>query len=203
MSKHTPSDVAVLYARQDSIYKTIPGCDVFDIDRDARTFQGGIPIVAHPPCRAWGSLRGLAKPAPGEKELARSAVHLIRTWGGVLEHPRLSRLWPDMGLPMSGKRDAFGGFSIGIDQFFWGHRAQKRTLLYVVGCEPRDIPEFPLALGDAPRVVTNRKGLRAGMPGFRTELTKAEREHTPPLLAEWLVELARRCSAQQIRSQAV
>ena len=35
-------------------------------------------------------------------------------------------------------------------------------------------------------------GMRFGMPGFKTECTKSEREHTPPALAEWLIELARR-----------
>ena len=49
--------VAVLFARADSVYKTLPGCDVYDIDRDALTFPGGNQVVAHPPCRAWGQLR--------------------------------------------------------------------------------------------------------------------------------------------------
>ena len=46
------TQVAVLFARADSIYKTLPGCDVYDIKRDARTWPGGCPVVAHPPCRA-------------------------------------------------------------------------------------------------------------------------------------------------------
>jgi len=28
--------IAVLFARSDSVYKTIPGCDVWDAERDAR-----------------------------------------------------------------------------------------------------------------------------------------------------------------------
>jgi hypothetical protein len=48
--------VAILFARKDSIYKTMPGCDVWDIDRDARNWPGGAPIVGHPPCRAWGPI---------------------------------------------------------------------------------------------------------------------------------------------------
>lgn len=74
-------DVAVLFARADSIYKTLPGCDVYDIDRDARTFPGGMPVVAHPPCRMWGKLRQFAKGRPDEKDLARFAVAMVRQWG--------------------------------------------------------------------------------------------------------------------------
>ncbi|WP_235430292.1 hypothetical protein [Xanthomonas sp. MUS 060] len=192
----------MLFARADSIYKTLPGCDVYDKERDARTFAGAMPVVAHPPCRAWGSLRGLAKPLPGEKDLAPWAVEQVQRWGGVLEHPRMSRLWPHAGLPGAGRRDSIGGFTIGIDQYHFGHRAEKKTLLYVVGCEPGDVPAIPLRLGRAPCVVTNRRGLRVGMPGYRSEITKAEREHTPPALAEWLVELARRCAANRMQVAA-
>ncbi|MCB0595475.1 MAG: hypothetical protein KDD28_15390 [Phaeodactylibacter sp.] len=74
--------VAVLFARNDSIYKSFDICDVYDIDRDARNFSGGLPIVAHPPCRAWGRLRAFAKPLPGEKDLALFSVDMIRKWGG-------------------------------------------------------------------------------------------------------------------------
>ena len=62
--------VAVLFARADSIYKSMPGCDVYDIERDARTWPGGAPVVAHPPCRSWGKFAHMAKPRPGERELA-------------------------------------------------------------------------------------------------------------------------------------
>lgn len=55
-------DVAVLFARADSIYKGLPGVDVYDADRDARTFPGGCPVVAHPPCRAWAVSGRLRSP---------------------------------------------------------------------------------------------------------------------------------------------
>ncbi|WP_255347922.1 hypothetical protein [Xanthomonas sp. NCPPB 1128] len=38
--------VAVLFARADSVYKTLPGCDVYDMERDARTFAGGMQVAA-------------------------------------------------------------------------------------------------------------------------------------------------------------
>ena len=85
--------VAVLFARSDSVYKTLPGCDVYDMERDARIYDGPHPVVAHPPCRAWGRLRVFASPRPDERNLARLAVAMVREFGGVLEHPAGSTLW--------------------------------------------------------------------------------------------------------------
>ena len=201
--------VAVLFARRDSIYKTLPGCDVWDIERDARRWPGGCPVVAHPPCRAWGRLRHFAKPRPDEKDLAPWAVEQVRRYGGVLEHPSYSSLWPAMWLPNPGSgMDEFGGWTLPILQWWWGHRADKPTWLYIVGCQPSEIPDIPLRSGLAECVVVRprrRKDgtrLRKGMAGWRPEITKAEREHTPPDLARWLVELASRCAAP-IRGSSV
>ena len=185
--------VAVLFARSDSIYKTIDGCDVFDIDRDARTWTGGAPVIAHPPCRAWGALRHFAKPRPDEKELALFAVDQVRRWGGVLEHPAASMLWPVAGLPNVEQFDQFGGWTLPIDQDWFGHRAEKRTKLYIVGISPRDIPTFPLKLEEPTHVVSPSSRIRAGMRQYRPQLRKAERERTPPDFARWLVDLASRC----------
>jgi hypothetical protein len=121
-------------------------------------------------------------------------VGQVRQWGGVLEHPAASTLWPVAGLPNPGKgSDDYGGWTLAIDQDWFGHRAQKATRLYIVGCKPADIPNFPLKLEEPTHVVSPWRGLRAGMPGYRPQLRKAEREHTPPELARWLVDLARRC----------
>lgn len=191
--------VAVLFARGDSVYKDLQGVDVYDIQRDARTWQGGCPVVAHPPCRAWGRLRQFAKPRPDEKALALFAVEKVRTFGGVIEHPKGSTLWKAAGLPKPGERDEFGGWTLPVFQSWWGHKAEKATFLYIVGCEPEDIPDMPLVLGDATHVVSGsgrrRDGgrLRRGDPGWRPEVTKAEREHTPTNFAVWLVDLAGRC----------
>lgn len=191
--------IAVLFARADSCYKKIPGCDVWDEARNALLWPGGSPVIAHPPCRAWGSLRFLANPVPGEKELALWAVAQVQKFGGILEHPKRSQLWPEAGLPQPMTRDKFGGWTLPIFQSSFGHKAEKATLLYIVGCEPADLPIMPIILGPARFVIAssgrNRKGLRLhkGDAGWRPECTKAEREHTPPDLAAWLVETARRC----------
>ena len=190
MSKPTdPRQVAVLFARRDSVYKTIPGCDVYDIDRDARTFGGTAPVIAHPPCRAWGRMRHFAKPRPDEKELAFFAIDQVRRNGGVLEHPEASSLWVVAGLPLGSRRDEWGGFTLSVDQFWWGHRASKKTWLYMVGVEPSEVPVMPLKFDAVTHLVTNGFGKRKiyHLP----EISKSEREHTPPALAAWLVELAK------------
>jgi hypothetical protein len=192
--------IAVLFARQDSIYKSIPGCDVYDRERDARSYAGQSPIVAHPPCRAWGTLRHLARPAAGERELAPWALRQIRVWGGVLEHPKRSQLWPEWELPPPGRFDTWGGFTFGIYQSDFGHRAEKATLLYICGLRSiGDLPAIPLRLGRAERVIAHAgrdvDGYRPrkGDPGWRSECTHTEREATPEPLARWLVEVAARC----------
>lgn len=185
--------VAVLFARTDSVYKTLPECDVWDIDRDARKWPGGSPVVAHPPCRAWGRLRHFANPRKGERLLATWAVRQVRKWGGVLEHPASSTLWPKAGLPAPGQRDKYGGWTLPIVQQWWGHRAEKKTLLYVFGCDPSDLPRMPYVMGEATHVVQSLK--RAD---HRPHITKAEREHTPPELARWLVDLAAACKTYNV-----
>lgn len=184
------NSVAVLFARRDSIYKTLPGVDVWDADRDARGWPGGSPVVAHPPCRTWAMLSHFAKPRPNEEALAAWAVRQVQRWGGVLEHPARSRLWPVMLLPEPGIRDSFGGWTLPILQWWWGHKADKATRLYICGCEPRDVPPLPYRIGEPTHCV-------APSPGnvFRKKcITHRDREATPPALAQWLVELARRCN---------
>lgn len=200
----TAPTVAVLFARADSHYKTLCGVEVYDMERDARTYDGPWPVVAHPPCRSWGRLAHMAKPRADERNLARLAVALVREFGGVLEHPQASKLWPAQRLPKPGQRDGMGGWTMGITQHWWGHRATKPTLLYIVGCETDDIPALPeLKLGDGTHVIAQdtRAGnagrrLKVGDFGYRPCVTHAEREHTPPDLALWLVELARRCQVK-------
>ena len=189
---------AVLFARADSVYKTLD-CDVWDIERDARNYSGNAPVVAHPPCRAWGQLRHMAKPREDEKELAVFAVEAVRRCGGVLEHPAKSTLWDHCKLPQAGEIDIYGGYTFPIQQFDFGHRAQKKTFLYIVGCPWRFLPAFPIALGEAPCIIgdsgrrRNGQRINKGDPGWRPEVSKAEREHTPLALAVWLLEVAKWC----------
>ncbi len=188
--------VAVLFARSDSIYKKIPGCDVYDMARDARTYRGNAPIVGHPPCRAWGRLRHFAKPRDDEKGLAIWCVEMIRINGGVLEHPFASSLWKELNLPWPGRgRDKFGGFTVDLNQSWFGHKADKRTWLYVVGCNPADMPDMPFKIGEGTHCVSTskRNDSFGNKIKDRPELSKADRERTPEAFALWLIEVARRC----------
>ncbi len=183
------ADVAVLFARRDSIYKSLDGCDVWDAERNAMRWNGGAPVIAHPPCRGWGRLRQFSKADESEKDFARWAVAQVRRWGGVLEHPAYSSLWDDQALPRPGSRDELGGWTLPINQHSFGHRAEKKTWLYICGCDPEDIPDLPIILGRATHCIRPTKG-HPRLPS----VTKAERERTPIALAEWLVALARRCN---------
>ncbi len=90
-----------------------------------------------------------------------------------------------------------------IFQHWFGHRAEKPTYLYIVGCAPADLPPIPLVLGEATHICgtsgRRRDGgrLHKGDTGWRPEITKAEREHTPVALAEWLLQVARMCGGER------
>lgn len=55
--------LVVLFVRDQSHYKVM-GLDCYDRRRDARTFAGTGPVIAHPPCRTWGNLRTVATRGP-------------------------------------------------------------------------------------------------------------------------------------------
>lgn len=176
---------AVLFARQDSAYKEQQCFDVYDIERDARTFCKRLPVLAHPPCRAWGMLSHMAKPREDEKQLAFFALAQVRLNGGVLEHPSGSRLWQEAGLPNEGLFvDEFGGFTIEIDQYDFGHVANKPTKLYICGIDKSELPQLPKRKYDRAA-----KSITGQVPNTK-RATQYEREYTPPMLIEWLKEIA-------------
>lgn len=171
---------AVLYARRTSVYHDLAS-DVYDEDRDARTFHRSCPVVAHPPCRAWGRLRGFSKHPASELALGVHAVRTVQRCGGVVEHPAHSLLWSACDLPWPGfPRDVHSGWTLPVDQSWWGHRAPKATWLYIVGVSPDELPAMPFHLGQA--------------EGRIASMGKPEREATPPAFAKWLLELARRAA---------
>lgn len=172
---------AILCAQPNSAYHTMADVDVYDERRDARTFPGGIPVIAHPPCRAWSArYRHLAKPAPGEKELGLWCVQQVRTWGGILEQPKHSRLWDAAGLPKPGVPPTADSWSAEVWQAWWGFPTQKTTWLYFSRIAPSEV-HFPLRL-HAP----------AGDGRRYERLSTKQRSRTTPAFAAWLADTARR-----------
>lgn len=109
------------------------------------------------------------------------------------EHPRGSTLWAAAGLPLPGERDAFGGWTLEIDQHWLGHKALKPTWLYIVGVEPGELPPIQMRLDEPTHVIAPAHGMRAGHPRWRPIVTKREREATPEPMARFLVSVAKRC----------
>jgi hypothetical protein len=183
--------ISILFAARNSIYKTIPGLDVWDEDRDALNWPGGNPGIFHPPCRLWSKwMRHFSKAPPEEKELALWSVRQVRKWGGVLEHPACSELWPGAGLPFPGKgRDIYGGMSISLRQQWFGHKAEKATWLYI--CGANRLPDIPFRLGQPE---CHYSAVRTVKHPDMQRLSHRERHGTPPAFAHWLIAVAERCS---------
>jgi hypothetical protein len=175
--------ISVLFARPDSAYKELEGFDVYDMERDARTFCSRKPVLAHPPCRAWGQLSHMANPREGEKQLAYLALAQVRLNGGVLEHPASSRFFKEANLPTGMFVDEFGGFTIEIDQFDFGHVAHKATKLYICGIDIKDLPELP------PKNTSSTDRSICGNVKGTKRCTQYQREYTPPQLILWLKEI--------------
>ncbi len=189
--------IPVLFAREDSAYKTIPVFDVYDIRRDARTYKGEEPVIAHPPCRAWGMLAHMAKPRPDEKELALFSIDLVRKNGGVVEHPYGSRLWKYYGITdLTEGVDSFGGYTITIDQWDFGHVARKKTKLYICGLNASALPAFP-----PKREGTPTRSIAGNVKGT-VRCTQYQREYTPDALIFFMKEICERITEARAKTNS-
>ncbi len=135
--------VAVLYAYADGPYAGLDGVDVWDVTRDARTYAGPHPVVAHPPCSRWCQLAHVNQKRYGQRVgddggCFASALAAVRRFGGVLEHPAFSYAWPAFDLPRPKRagwtRDLVTGeWVCEVSQAAYGHAARKLTWLLYVG----------------------------------------------------------------------
>ena len=50
--------IAALYVQSNGVYADLAGVDPWYEARDARTYAGPWPVVAHPPCARWGRYWG-------------------------------------------------------------------------------------------------------------------------------------------------
>ncbi len=180
--------IAALYVDPRGPYASMPGVDPWDERRDARTYAGPHPVVAHPPCGSWGRFRNLASGL--DSGCAPRAVEQVRAFGGVLEHPAHSRLWPYANLPRPGELpDAHGGFALQVDQCAWGHVARKVTWLYIVGVDRAAATAGVLEGGTPTHVVEHTRHEGARRSGLKL-CSHQQRRRTPPAFARWLVDLA-------------
>ncbi|MCB1622262.1 MAG: hypothetical protein KDI44_16165 [Thiothrix sp.] len=178
-NENASRQIAALCIAGNSVYKTLPGVDAYDMKRDVRTFDGGMPVVAHPPCRAWSAFtRHQAKPAPGEAELGLLCADWLRKEGGVLEHPAHSRLFDAAGLPKPGQRDG-DLWTLPVWQAWWGYPMRKATWLCFCRVKPDSI-SIPFRLHDQ------------GADWRREQLmSKHQRAATTASFAAWLIAAAR------------
>jgi hypothetical protein len=198
--------IAALYVERGGPYFDLPDVDPWDLERDARLYDGPYPVVAHPPCGPWGELRHLYQ--GDEHDCAPLAIDAVRRWGGVLEHPRRSMLWSHCECPRPGDLfvDRFGGWTIDVAQVDWGHVARKWTRLYFVGVS-RSALTFPehrqpthWISGFRSTSGPNRYVKRGSAVPRGIKICSAQqRRRTPRAFAEWLVGLAR---SVRVRTEA-
>ena len=151
--------VAALYVETGGCYFDQPNVDPWGERRDARTYMGPHPVVAHPPCQRWGKMwagspsviakTGQRKIKGDDGGCFSAAVAAVRAFGGVLEHPWGSHAWPMFGINTPSRHGGWikadeWGWTCCVEQGRYGHYARKPTLLYAVGAR---LPELDWGIG--------------------------------------------------------
>ncbi len=193
--------IAALYVETNGVYYGLPYVDPWNIVRDARTYSGPYPVVAHPPCARWSRMQGFVEYRhPGRFKRGddggcfSAALAAVRKFGGILEHPEASSAWQHFGLtrpPQSGgwiRADAVDGWTCCIEQGAYGHKARKRTWLYAHGVV---LPSL-LWSGKTPRKGTNSgsEDRRLSRTGIVQRQSKRQRAATPVLFRDLLLSIA-------------
>lgn len=210
--------IAALFVETDGIYfssffkeKYKIEIEPWDIVKDARSYSGPYPIIAHPPCERWGRYwyggpmchkNGCRKILGDDNGCFASALENVRKWGGILEHPEASHAWKRFGLNRPHrnggwiKADEFGGWTCCVEQGHYGHRSRKKTWLYA---NRVDIPELKwgpalnkIRLEERVFIVPKKDVLRDKI-GIKPieKLSKQERAATPIEFAELLVSIVK------------
>jgi hypothetical protein len=198
--------IAALNVDQQGAYANLADVDCWGEDRDARTYAGPFPVVAHPPCQRWGRFWHGSPRKPHQFQLGAdggcfaAALAAVRQWGGVLEHPADSHAWAAHGLHRPNRAggwiaaDMLGGFTCHVEQGFYGHTARKATWLYAFGVTLPDLhwgkgeqQLDPVILARHGYEYARRKGMVSMIGGKRkTEIRNA----TPPVFRDLLLSIA-------------
>jgi hypothetical protein len=176
-------DVVALYVAADGPYPRLVE-EWYDAKRDARTYAGPRPVVAHPPCGPWSALRCLC--TKQDEAAGPHGVAMVRRYGGVLEHPARSLLFRACTMPRPGELpDEYGGRTYELRQVAWGHKCEKPTWIYVVGVPQKRVLDG-MRTGGIPthRITSGPRGPK--LPSASRKIAA----HSPPLFAAWLVDIA-------------
>jgi len=197
--------VAALFVDPKGPYPTLLGAEnCWDEARDARTYAGPCPVVAHPPCGRWCRLAKFVESRHPSMKVGddggcfSSALHKVRYHLGVLEHPAWSLAWGAHELPIppsSGWQQSLENsmeWTCEVWQSAYGHPASKATWLFYKGYA-----------APAPMLWSHTRGSKVvahcTKRGDGTIWRRnADRMHsgthlTPPAFARALIELARNC----------
>lgn len=194
---NTVKIIAALFVEKDGIYSDEPNIDIWAIDRDAKTYTGDLPVIAHPPCQLWGALAsvnyarwGGEHNKPGnDGGCFESALQSVNRCGGVLEHPAKTRAWAKYGLekPKKGTWIKSGkGWTCEVWQSAYGHQANKATWLYYVGEKPPFDLDWSRPKGEYQVGRHDQRGKDRNKP----TLSKKEANATPIRFRDELIKLA-------------
>ncbi len=186
--------IAALYVQEGGCYFGLEGVDPWDEKRDARSYVGPHPVVAHPPCNRWSMpLAAINQTRYGHKVgddggcFAKALEH-VRLYGGVLEHPANTAAWRafDLPKPIRGAwiRTMCGGWVCQVSQSAYGHPALKRTWLYMFGAPP---PAMRWDEPPATAIVSWLPDTGRDLP----RISKKAASATPPAFRDMLISIAR------------
>ena len=204
--------IAALYVNAAGAYAGLPDVDCWDVERDARKYEGPHAVVAHPPCQRWGRYWHGSPMNPHQFKLGDDAgcfahaVASVRQFGGVLEHPADSHAWRAHGIPRppryvgwvpAERPDAYTCY---VEQGHYGHISRKPTWLYAVGTTLPDLnwtrggqrldPDLVARIGYAK---ARRRGALSCVGGGGNP---KDRDATPPMFRDILIEMARSVSGR-------
>lgn len=189
--------VAAIFVQEDGCYSADSRIDAWPESRDARTYPGGMPVVAHPPCQLWGAMAsvnyarwGGEHNRPGnDGGCFQSALDSVNSCGGVLEHPAKTRAWAAHGLikPSGiGWQPCGEGWVCEVWQSAYGHRANKAAWLYYRGALRPPELKWDRIKGTHQIGFYDQRGKAANKP----TLGKREANATPIEFKEALISLA-------------
>jgi hypothetical protein len=173
----------------------------YDEARDARTYAGNLPVVAHPPCQLWTNFAALNfKRYGGEHNRPGNdggcfafALATVRRCGGVLEHPAFTNAWKAHGLTkpsgIGWTQTAPREWVCEVWQAAYGHKARKRTWLFYSG------DRAPLQGRWERPTGTHQVGW---FDRIKPTLSKKEAMATPIEFALWLLTLASHANETRI-----